>query len=203
MSYRNTICELCSKWGLCKLQNEQNLQNNNQGVERVVSTRVGENNLTVAVSLQNNSPSRLSVENSNDRSSPVLQTPFEQKTKQQFLKFTKIPLFISRQSTFNVRTGRIGGESDIELNNVTPFKNLTNKSFVPSPEKSLVTSTDVDEYSREGLNHDLLDAYRELTISNGLINASPLKDPRTTLSCQNVDRRNDLVTNGGKLLIVI
>ena len=204
MSYRNTICELCSKWGFCKLQtsSDENLENNNQGGNRVMTTRVAENNFTVAVPLQSNSPSILSVENRSDRTSPVLQNPFEQKKKQRFLKLVNIPLFISRRSTFNVTTGRMGGESDIELNNVTAVKNLTNKSFVESTDKSLAASTDVDEYSRKGLNHDLGDNNRELRISNGLLNASPVQVSTKSLSCLNIDRRNDRLTNGGKLFII-
>ena len=192
---------MCSKWGPCKLQasSRDNLENNIRGGERVNIPRVEENNPTVAVSQLNNSPSRLSVDNRSDRSNPLLQPPSEQNNKQQFPKLAKISLYFSRRAAFNLRPK--GGESDIELNNVTQFKSMTNKGSVAHTDKSFLASTDVDEYSLEGLNHDLVDGNRELRVPNGSLNASPLQNSRKPLSRLNINRKDDRLTTGGKFCI--
>ena len=126
LPFRNTICELCSRWGLCSVPTSSNQNaNNNPGEDRNVPVRVFENHFIRASSPQTE------IINRSGNASPIFQQPTDNSRKRS-LRVPKVKSFMS----FSLFKAKEGGKTDngIELN-IVSATNMTDKTSLPTSDK--------------------------------------------------------------------
>ena len=191
---RNTICELCSKWGICKIKAASAAADNGNHKNQFETTKgdktVDRNGLRAEQQAQPddhiqkilaNNDGGLSHEGSSFNVSPIHPKSEDKQQKHRFIKLARIALFKSKRSPINVKRVEIIESNHIELD-MMGSSNL--------PKNNLNASTDGDSYYNKYNNTCDADRSSHFELSNEQSNISPLMDSKVT-TCTEMNGATD------------
>ena len=184
--FRNTICELCSKWRICKKTNTSaganNINHNNQfettkgdktvdGREMIIEQQARKHKHVTMVLPNDNGSS--SHENRSNTSSPNYPKCEDKKQKQRLIKLAKIACFKSKNSSVRVKRVEILESTHIEMNIISSCNSLKN---------NINGNTDNDDVDTFHItkNFDVEINDRNFDNTDEHLNLSPLMDSRVT-----------------------
>ena len=174
---RATICELCSKWGLCKVQ-PPSVENadNNQGETRNINTQISRNNLVASPIPCDNSDIERTVEIRSENNISIIQCSSDEK-RPRFLGISRGARSLT--SAFKVKRNRKEREN-IQLN---PLNSMNSFDIVEGS---------VSNEHLQPINIDI-----DTRISNGPINVSQIRFSRSRLSLtDDIIRNIQTIENG-------
>ena len=184
--FRNTICELCSKWRICKKATTSaganNINHNNQfettkgdktvdGREMIIEQQARKHkHVTMVLPNDNGSTSH---EIKSNTLSPNYQKSEDKKQKQRLIKLAKIACFKSKNSSVRVKRVEILESTHIEMNIISSCNSLKN---------NINGNTDNDDVDTFHItkNFDVEINDRNFENTDEHLNLSPVMDSRVT-----------------------
>ena len=181
--FRNTICELCSKWRICKKSSTSaganNINHNNQFETTKGDKTVDEREMIIEQQARKHKHVTMVLPNDNGSSSHEIRSNTlspnyprsEDKKQKRLIKLAKIACFKSKNSSVRVKRVEILESTHIEMNIISSCNSL---------KSNINGNTDNDDTFHITKNFDVEINDRNFENTDEHLNLSPLIDSRVT-----------------------